>query len=297
MITAEQRAERIYSLGGSDAAAALNLNPYKSRMALWMEKVGLQEIPDLDDVEHVYWGNVLEDVIAREWARRCGKEIRRHNATLAHPERSWMTANIDRRVTGEKAVLECKNLNAWKGANMDQPLDEHVVQVAHYLCVTGFDRGYIAYLVGGNRLEWFTVEADPGLLNMVYSLESDFWRHVETKTPPPIVHSDEIALLYQTSQAVAMNATEDLYLDAIMLRGYVTQIKELEEKAEEIKERIKLALVDHDTLLWEGKPIATWKTSKASRRLDAKALGKNHPELVEQYTKETPGARPFLLKV
>ena len=38
---------RSHSLGGSDAAAVMGLNPYKSPFALWAEKTGMVPEPDI----------------------------------------------------------------------------------------------------------------------------------------------------------------------------------------------------------------------------------------------------------
>lgn len=47
-------------IGGSDAAAAVGLNPYKSQLELWLEKTGrdgdLPKPDPSDTKEPVYWG-------------------------------------------------------------------------------------------------------------------------------------------------------------------------------------------------------------------------------------------------
>lgn len=55
-------------IGGSDAATICGLNPWKTRYQLWQEKTGQAEPTDLSENERVYWGNVLEEVVATEWA-------------------------------------------------------------------------------------------------------------------------------------------------------------------------------------------------------------------------------------
>ena len=57
-----------------------------------------------------------------------------------------MVANIDRRVVGENAVLECKTANQflakeWEGEEIPA---SYLVQVQHYLEVTGAEKGYIS---------------------------------------------------------------------------------------------------------------------------------------------------------
>lgn len=55
-------------IGGSDAAAAVGLNPYKSQLELWLEKTGRDaELPKPDPndtTEPIYWGTLLEPIVA-----------------------------------------------------------------------------------------------------------------------------------------------------------------------------------------------------------------------------------------
>lgn len=50
---------RKIGIGGSEAAAALGLNPWKSQFQLWLEKTGVVEAEDLTNNEFVYWGRCL----------------------------------------------------------------------------------------------------------------------------------------------------------------------------------------------------------------------------------------------
>ena len=46
---------RRHSLGGSDAAAVMGLNPYKSPFALWAEKTGMVPEPDISLSQRPLW--------------------------------------------------------------------------------------------------------------------------------------------------------------------------------------------------------------------------------------------------
>lgn len=102
-------------IGSSDAAAAVGLNPYQSQLELWMEKTGRAPVAPpgdggADDQSPMYWGSLLEPIVAAHYTRRTGNRVRRINAVLQHPEHPWMLANIDREVLGAPDVqlLECK---------------------------------------------------------------------------------------------------------------------------------------------------------------------------------------------
>ena len=68
------------SLGGSDAAAVLGLNPYASPYSVWAEKTG--RVPDKPDNEAMRLGRDLEDYVAARWQEETGKKTRRVNAML-----------------------------------------------------------------------------------------------------------------------------------------------------------------------------------------------------------------------
>ena len=101
-------------IGSSDAAAAVGLNPYCSALELFLIKTGqdadLDKVDPNDDTSPMYWGTLLEPMVAAAYTKRKGNRVRRVNAVLQHPKHSWMLANIDREVIGvdEVQILECK---------------------------------------------------------------------------------------------------------------------------------------------------------------------------------------------
>lgn len=60
-------------IGSSDAAAAVGLNPYKSQLELWLEKTGrdagLPKADPHDEESPLYWGNVLEPIVAWHYSK------------------------------------------------------------------------------------------------------------------------------------------------------------------------------------------------------------------------------------
>ncbi|EOA2606900.1 lambda-exonuclease family protein, partial [Enterococcus hirae] len=85
--------DRKRGIGGSDVATVLGLNKYKSPYQLWLEKTGQIELKDSES-EPAYWGNVLEEVVAKEFQERTGKKVRRRNQVFEHPLHPFLRANI-----------------------------------------------------------------------------------------------------------------------------------------------------------------------------------------------------------
>ena len=62
-------------IGGSEAAVIVGMNRWKSPFQLWLEKTGEVEPEDLSNNEFIYWGNVLEQVVADRFAELTGKRV------------------------------------------------------------------------------------------------------------------------------------------------------------------------------------------------------------------------------
>jgi putative phage-type endonuclease len=184
-------AERQTGIGGSDAAAALGLSPYKTPFELWLEKTGRAEAENLDEVERVRFGNIMEAPIADEYARRYGVKLRRRNQILRNPAYPWMLANVDRMIVDQRCGLECKNVDAyayrmgdWGEPLTDEVPEAYLLQCEHYLIVTGFDAWHLAACVGGNRLVTYIIRRDAALEEMIVEGEHAFWQSVESGEAP-----------------------------------------------------------------------------------------------------------------
>ncbi len=68
-LTPQQHQARARGLGGSDIAAVLGLSRYRTPYEVWLEKTG-QAVQESGESEPAYWGQVLEDVTAREYSKR-----------------------------------------------------------------------------------------------------------------------------------------------------------------------------------------------------------------------------------
>ncbi|HAC2565256.1 TPA_asm: hypothetical protein GZH95_14020, partial [Listeria monocytogenes] len=167
---------RRQGIGGSDAGIIMGLNKYKTAFELWLDKTG-QVLPDESAGEAAYWGNQMEEVVAKEFEKRTGKKVRRSNMMYQHPEHDFMLANVDRFIVGEDALLECKTASAYlaKEWESDEVPATYLVQIQHYLAVTGKSKAYVAVLIGGNKFIWKEIDRDEELINQIIAFELDFW--------------------------------------------------------------------------------------------------------------------------
>ena len=114
---------------------------------LWADKTG--KLPPKNDNEAMRQGRDLEAYVAQRFTEKTGKKVHVYSEMLRNPAYPFAHANIDRKVTGERAGLECKTtsiMNLKKFKNGEYP-ENYYAQCVHYLAVTGFDRWYLAVLI------------------------------------------------------------------------------------------------------------------------------------------------------
>lgn len=222
-------AVRQRGIGSSDAAAAVGLNPYKSPLQLWMEKTGREVVVPTDprdtlqpDESPMYWGTLLEPIVAAHYTRRTGNRVRRINAVLQHPTHPWMLANIDREVIGvlDVQLLECKTAGIHGSWLWRDGVPEYIqLQVQHQLAVTGKQAADVAVLIGGQELQIHRIYRDEALIEHLINLEQTFWGYVERDQPPPADGSDSadkaLRALYPRDNGATLNLQHDLVMSAV----------------------------------------------------------------------------------
>lgn len=278
-------------IGGSDAGTILGVNKWKSKTQLFFEKVNPELKQEVDN-EFIYWGNVLEDVVAKEFENRTGKKVRKNNKMLRHPEHSFMLANLDRVIIGEKALLECKttsqyNLDQWKG---DEIPATYLCQVQHYMAVTGYEKAYIAVLCGGNQFIWKEIKRDDELIEILINAEKDFWyNNVLANEIPEIDGSDAtksfLNHMYKEIDEEQVHLSDDV---DVLLEG-LEQVKKEEKELKELKTKYENQLKDKLGNYIAGSTknfIVTWKPQKR-RTLDTKKIAEVYGEQLDPYYKET----------
>lgn len=290
---------RASTIGGSDAAAILWLNPYKSPYALWAEKTGKVIPEDVSQKEAVRLGTDLEEYVAKRFTEATGKKVRRENYTVFRDDMPYAHANYDRIVIGERAGLEIKTTNALnlkKFKNGEYPAN-YYVQCCHYLLVSGLDRWYLAVLVLGVAFKVFTIERDEAELSALKTAEENFWYQVQNDLPPEIDGMDSTIDALSAEFPVSNPDTEmDLTgcaVDLAILDECTQQIKGLEEKKAAAQARIMEAMGTAERGGY-GSYSVTWKTQKRST-FDRKKWEKDHGEIPQDYFKSSE-SRTFRLK-
>lgn len=296
-------------VGSSDAAAAVGLHPYKSRLELWLEKTGRQApMPEPDHqgklVSPLHWGQVLEPLVAEHYARHTGYRVQRVNAILQHTRYPWMMANLDREIVGndEVHILECKTAGIHGARLWKDGVPEYVqLQVMHQLAVTGQQAADVAVLLGGHELQIHRIERDEAMIEQLIALERQFWDYVEHDTAPPADGTDSadraLRQLFPTDDGEIVDFTEDTELSHAFaaLQQLRTRMDDDKKEEAKLKHRLQQAMGTATQATFPTGHLS-WKQSKPSTRLDAKQLQQDHPGLCADYIKTLPGSRRFIVR-
>ncbi len=283
---------RKLGIGGSDASVVCGVSRYKSPVELWMEKTG--QMPHQEAGEAAYWGTQLEALVRAEFTRRTGVDVRLVKQILQSEEHPFMLANLDGVCeTGDHGtcIFEAKTASAYKVGEWDDTIpDEYMIQVQHYMAVTGYKGAYIAVLIGGNTFKWRFIPRDDELIAMLIELEAQFWDHVQNVTPPALDGSDAsarfLARLYPDSVPRSQITLPDEAAEVLDLYDQASeQLETVTQRKQEAENRLKQMLGENEAGISGGR-IITWK-SVTQERLDSRTLKVEHPALYQKYTNKT----------
>lgn len=295
---------RSTGIGSSDAAAAIGLSSYKCSLSLWLEKTGRQLPEDLSEKEAVVWGTVMEPVLAKMYAERTGRKVRRVNAVLQHPEHPFMLANLDREVITDNGsgVLEIKTAGFYSAQLWDDGVPvAYQCQVLHQLAVTGHAWADVAVLIAGQEFRIYRIERDDDKIADLIQREAQFWSWMtnDLQPDPDGSYDAQQALLslFPTDNGQTLDFSEsgpfnDLFAELLLLRH---RKEEIEQQESTLKHRIQAALGSATAAIFQQGKV-TWRKAKDRLVPDLDQLSLDHPELLQQYVKAVPGTRRFIIQ-
>jgi predicted phage-related endonuclease len=214
-----------------------------------------------------------------------------------------MLANSDRytKDPDEEAwgVLEIKNVGEYRAEDWaDGAIPEYYqVQGMHYMAVTGAQYVWFAPLIGGNRLQPVKLLRSERGIRSLIKIEREFWKLVESRTPPPLDDSEEASKVLKAIYPQSKSTT--VFIDSELveqLRIARERRAEAEREVRGLENKIKELMGEAEAAIVPGnpKPVITWKGSSV-HTLDVEAIKQAEPELCMKYMRET-SMRRFLVK-
>lgn len=293
---------RMSGIGGSEIAAIMGKNKYKTPHNLWLEKTF--KVPPFTGNAATLKGQILEDAVAKFYEEATGNKVECDDTHYRSEDAPWLVGNIDRRIVSG-GILECKTSRRnpsddetedgyqWGMGNEydeDKNLiaaDEQIplnyyLQVQHYMCLTGAEFADVAVLFLASDFQPFRVyrvNRNEEVIAKIKTAAHDFMQMVLDDVEPAMTEA-EIAEQYKDADPsdASVEITDALYQSYRTLKE---QIKTLEDSAEEIANKIKSYIKDCGYATVNGKKVISWKCQKATR-LSPKTLKEDYPDIYEK---------------
>lgn len=248
---------RKLGIGGSDANIILSGD--KARIvALWEEKLGRREPEDLTWVLPVQMGSATEELNAAFYSHATGQSVSDRNAMKSSADRPYMRCELDGLTatkSGAPAIFEAKHVNAF--STIEDVVQRYMPQLHHNMYCAGVRDAVLSVFIGTLKHEIFEVAMDDFYLAALLDAEDDFWRCVESGTPPGGCEVPAAPVAFEKMREVDMSESNAWASNALDWLANKNAAKTFDKAAKELK-----ALVEPDVGKATGHGIII-KRSKA----------------------------------
>lgn len=284
-------------IGASEAAAALGISPYESRLSLWARKLGL--IPPPEENLPMRTGTFLEPLIAELYTEATGVKIRRANQLRKHPVHDFMLASLDRRAGRKPVELKYSARGTGYGEpGTDEVPDEVLAQVLHQLAVTDEPEGDVAALIPGRaEVQIYTIRREAAAEAAIVEEEAVLWDHVRSRREPPLDGSEAtrraLAQIYDRDDGTTIVADEATSELLGRLRIAQANLDRWQLVKDEAQAAIKAYMGEHYRLEAPGVGEVTWKRFERSTT-SWKTLAQVYARTLDNLAREARTAIPEL---
>lgn len=287
------------SIGSSEISTILGLSKYQTPRDLWLLKTGRTE--PFEGNEFTRAGHLLEPVIAMMFEETTGWLIEPGSDEMSvqfHAEKHYYSASPDRfyLVDGERRILECKS------TQMEVDSDELPLtwfsQLQWQLGICGVKKGAVAWLTRGVFFGYLEVDFNEEYFLYMAEQADNFWlNHVLKDEEPALVNVADVLSKHPSHKdGKSMLATQEVMQVVEELQDISQEEKALKARKEDLKAQIQMTMRDCEAVLYDGKPVITWKAARASQKFDAKRFKAENQDLYNDYITEVAGSRRFLIK-
>lgn len=246
----EWRLARQSGLGGSDGSAVANINPFRTALDVYEEKIS-ELAPDKPNWR-MQWGNIAESIAADLYVQETGREVRRQ-PLRRNAEHDFLIANVDRQIlVGDDVTttgcleIKCPGIGAFSKMKAHGLPDYAVLQLQHYLGVLGYSWGSFAIFNPeyGPPIH-FDMEADEELIGQLFEKEIKFWtEYVVPRIPPPETIDDQALEIPQIEGELTVIDGDTWREGIVQLREAVNLRKAAAELEDSAKDTLKGLMED-----------------------------------------------------
>ena len=302
-ITPEQLIARKKHLGSSDIAALFtdiegkSLDPFKTEMDVWISKTF--DLDEQKETKAMDRGNRYESALIEFAKQELGCAINTNPAMMNKPceDHPIFNANLDGitlplypdNMKGP-AVVEAKTsgmAGEWGIPGTDAVPFRVLLQVQHQMLCSGYERAYIAVLLGkwGLAEEMYVVDRSPEIIygqGGIVDRGTQFWNdHVLTKTPPTDSEPGNIEMLKRIRRVPSKYAEVD---EQVVLRWDELKQARLEANKAYKEQFAHLLSKVGDAEGIELPDGRTWTyfEQRAADKVNLKELKTKHPDIYDE---------------
>lgn len=256
---------RSQGLGGTDVAAVLGFDKWRTPLDVWLDKTGRGErTPSSYPMRR---GTHMEPFILAEYARQTGALMERPPALLAHPEYPWLRASLDGLAHHpDRTVIVDAKAPTWRGRSDwwdEEKLcpDGYAIQMLTYLAVTGLDEAVLVADVAG-ELTTVTIARDLDWEARALPLLERWWHeHVVADEPPAADwERDTIPALnraWLVDSGTTLEASDALAGAVHAWQGLTPKAKSLKSLTDALRVQIREGMGTAQVLTIGGEKVAS----------------------------------------
>lgn len=317
-------ANRHLGLGGSDLPAVLGLSRWRSKLDVYLEKIG--EAPPQEDTVAMFRGRLFEAAIIEEYERIMGIKTTMPMAPFVHPTCPYLRGNVDRIVTPTRiAEVKCtRHRDSWGEPGTNQIPEDHTIQSMTYLaleerwevcdvvvcvvsemvdhviksniCDLAYLQRFARDVVRATGISIYPVLKDRVLCDFLVETANQFWtQHVLPRVPPLPSTLAEAQRAYRAISGKVLAVNADFVANLKKYAAMGRDIKALEADRERLQLDLVLEMGEASTATYGDKVVATWNESKR-QALSYQRFRDEQPEMFARYSEEKRERR-FLAKV
>lgn len=274
--------ERSEGIGASEVGAVIGVSPFDTPFSIFLKKTG--QVPPEPENQAMKLGHLLEPVVAQLWEEATGEKVIKASAAdiiYVHPDYDFMRATPDRIVRGRKKLLEIKTTVT--AVDPDDIYPHWLAQVQYQMYVTGIHDADLAWLVQGRYFGYTHIPYDEEFAELIAERVKEFWTESVTGGKEPELISVEDFAIKGSDPGKTADADDKAVMELIELFQLNEDLGERESRANELKDALKLFMGESESLVLNGKVLATWKSGARGRTFRLK--DKNIEELLtgEEY--------------
>lgn len=239
---------RIGFIGGSDIGVIMGMSKWSTPYDLWLRKTKR----DTSQTSNISTraGHALEELILNLYVENTKRTIATQ-VPLRHQTYPQFTGTADAICYDAGIIIDAKasaDFGAWK----DGPPATVVCQMNWYMNLANMSLADVALLSTSTGWSYsvFRLERDQDLIDRMIQAALDFWECCVKDTPPPATCHEDVMALYPNPEKGSYIVADQDVIDLIKRWSNLhEQVKAGEAEKKSIRDRVAIALGNHDEIV------------------------------------------------